>query len=133
MSSRCPFCNCRSLMPVRDKDMDFLIECGGCVATGPCAKTLEEAWALWNTRSSNEISKISDLLRKYPRLAELHRNDPVIQQTFAIARDGNVSIEETLVACLTSTCEINLKLVRKMVKMESSKIFLPKGYRDSKK
>jgi len=132
MKSKCPFCSSLHTHPVTCGD-DFFIECQGCNAEGPAAETREEAWVLWNTRHSNEVSKIPDLLHKYPRLAELYRNDPVINNAFKIAENGDISIEETLVACLTSTCEINLKLVRKMIKMESSKLFLPKGYRDRKK
>lgn len=53
----CPFCKMDKLYTADEwktdsYDKQHFVECGNCGARGPLADTLDEAWRLWNTRSS---------------------------------------------------------------------------------
>lgn len=56
----CPFCHksgeCGVMRRVEYSDMPLHVECYNCGATGPFAKTYDEAAELWN-RSGNNVER----------------------------------------------------------------------------
>ena len=48
----CPFCGCNKAVTwhIGYRDLPWMVECMGCMAEGPWAKTEEEAIELWNMR-----------------------------------------------------------------------------------
>ena len=50
----CPFCGCGKAMTwhIGHRELPWTVECMGCMAEGPWAKTEEEAIELWNRRAS---------------------------------------------------------------------------------
>lgn len=48
----CPFCGCNKAVTwhIGHRDLPWMVECMGCMAEGPWAKTEEEAIELWNRR-----------------------------------------------------------------------------------
>ena len=52
MIKPCPFCGCNKAVTwhIGHRDLPWMVECMGCMAEGPWAKTEGEAIELWNRR-----------------------------------------------------------------------------------
>ena len=66
----CPFCGCDKVMTwhVGHRDLPWMVECTGCMAEGPWAKTEKEAMELWNRRYNNGM--VFALSNVYPEAKE---------------------------------------------------------------
>lgn len=66
----CPFCGRDNVMTwhIGHRDLPWMVECMGCMAEGPWAKTEEEAMELWNRRYNNGM--VFALSNMYPEAKE---------------------------------------------------------------